>query len=44
MSLGGAFIYYGVRLLVFAIVAAVGIWGGMKIRKTKNSKNSDGNR
>ncbi len=33
-----AYAYYGFRIVLFTIVAAIGIFLGMKIRKYKNSK------
>ena len=38
MSLGGAFLYYGVRIILFAAVAGIGIAVGIRIRKAKNEK------
>ncbi len=42
MSLGGAFISYGVNLVLFSLVAGIGIWSGIKIRKAKNAKINNG--
>ena len=48
MSLGGAFISYGVKFILFSIVAGItvdsGIWSGIKIRKAKNAKSTTENR
>ena len=40
-TLGEAFLYYGVRLIVFAVVAGAGIAAGIRIRKTKNEKTTN---
>lgn len=40
-TIGGAFLYYGVRLIVFAIVAGAGIAAGIRIRKAKNEKKTN---
>ena len=42
MSLGGALISYGVKLVLFSLVAGIGIWSGIKIRKAKNAKINNG--
>ncbi len=42
MGLGEAFLTYGVKLIVYSVVAGVGIWAGIKIRKSKNAKSTDG--
>ncbi len=42
MSLGEAFISYGVKLVLFSIVAGIGIWSGIKLRKAKNAKINNG--
>ncbi len=39
MTLGGAFLYYVGRGLLFAIIAGVGIVAGIFLRKKKNAKN-----
>lgn len=44
MSLGGAFISYGVKFILFSIVAGIGIWSGIKLRKAKNAKSKTENR
>ncbi len=41
MSLGEAFVYYGVRLIIFAVVAGAGIAAGIRIRKNKNAKTTN---
>lgn len=41
MSLGEAFVYYGVRLIIFAVVAGAGIAAGIKIRKAKDAKTTN---
>ena len=41
MALGEAFLYYGVRLILFAAVAGAGILAGIKIRKAKDAKTSN---
>lgn len=40
MSLAGAVLYYGVRLIIFAVVAGIGIAMGIKIRKNKNENST----
>lgn len=42
MSLSEAFISYGVKLVLFSIVAGIGIWSGIKLRKAKNAKINNG--
>jgi len=37
-TVSGAFIYYGIRLVVFTACAALGIFVGIKLRKAKNKK------
>ena len=37
-SIIGSFIYYGIRLIIFAAVAGAGIAIGIKLRKAKNAK------
>ena len=37
-TVGEAFIYYGIRLVVFTAVAALGIWAGIKRRRNKDKK------
>ncbi len=37
-TLAEAFMYYGVRLVIFSAVAALGIFIGIKLRKAKNKK------
>lgn len=41
MTLGEAFVYYGVRLIIFAVVAGAGIAAGIKIRKAKDAKTTN---
>lgn len=41
MTLGMAFLEYGIKLIVFAVVAACGIALGIKIRKNKNAKSTN---
>lgn len=41
MTLGMAFLEYGIKLIVFAAVAAGGIALGIKIRKNKNAKSTN---
>lgn len=38
MSIGTAFAYYGLRIIMFAATAAIGITIGIKISKKKNTK------
>ena len=38
MSLGGAFISYGVKFILFSIVAGIGIWSGIKLCKINNGE------
>ncbi len=38
MTLGEAFLFYGGRLILFAVVAGAGIMAGIRIRKMKNEK------
>lgn len=40
-TLGEAFLYYGERFIVFTIAAAIGIWAGIRIRKSKNAKSTN---
>lgn len=42
MAIVEAFLEYGVKLILFAIVAGVGIGTGIKIRKMKDAKSTDG--
>ncbi len=41
MTLGEAFLSYGVKLILFAIVAGVGIATGIKLRKSKDAKSTN---
>lgn len=41
MTLGEAFVYYGVRLVIFAVVAGAGIAAGIRIRKAKDAKSTN---
>lgn len=41
MALGEAFLYYGGRLILFAVVAGIGILTGIKLRKAKNAKSTN---
>lgn len=41
MTLGEAIVYYGVRLIIFAVVAGAGITAGIKIRKAKDAKTTN---
>lgn len=41
MTLSGAFISYGVKLILFAVVAGVGIAVGVKLRKVKDAKTTN---
>ena len=38
LTLGQAFVYYLIRLVMFGAVAAAGIAVGIKLRKRKNEK------
>lgn len=38
MTLSGAFLDYGVRFIVYTIVAGVGIAIGIRLRKAKNKE------
>ena len=40
MTVLGALGYYAIRVVLFAAVAAIGIAVGIKLRKTKNAKES----
>lgn len=39
-TVGEAFIYYGIRLVVFTAVAALGIWAGMQTSPEQGQKTS----
>lgn len=41
MQLGEAFVHYGIRFVIFAAVAALGITLGIVVRKKKNKKSED---
>ena len=40
-TVGEAFIYYGIRLVVFTAVAASGISAGIKLRRNKDKKQAE---
>lgn len=40
MTLGAAFLSYGIKLVLFSVVAILGVTLGIKLRKRKNSKNA----
>lgn len=41
MELASAFLEYGIKLIIFAVVAGIGIAVGIKLRKAKNAKSTD---
>ena len=41
MTLAEAFLNYGIRLILFAVVAGAGITVGIRIRKAKNAKSTN---
>ncbi len=41
MTVVEAFVSYGIKVILFAIVAGVGIATGIKLRKVKNLKTTD---
>lgn len=41
MTLSGAFISYTIKLVLFAVVAGVGIAAGIRLRKAKDAKKTD---
>lgn len=41
MTLGSAVVYYAVRVVIFSVVAGVGIALGIKLRKSKNAKEAN---
>ncbi len=41
MTLSGAFVSYGAKLILFAIVAGAGIATGIKLRKCKDAKTTN---